>query len=71
MFLAIRFSPNPASQAGPADSHAFAAASSALELGGSMVREAPAAVLSPLSDELQRLDRDLLKTGQFLLASLP
>jgi len=69
--LAIRFSPNAGSQAGPADSHTFAAAGSALELGGSLMREAPAAAISPLSDEMARLDRDLASTEQFLLATLP
>jgi len=55
----------------PADSHPLAAADSALELGGTLIREAPTVALSPLSDELQRLNRNLADTGQFLLASLP
>jgi len=44
---------------------------SALEFGGTLIREAPDVALSPLSDELQRLNRNLADTGQFLLASLP
>ncbi len=46
-------------------------AANALELGGQVVQAVPSAVVSPLSDELQRLNRDLNSTAQFLLASLP
>jgi hypothetical protein len=49
----------------------IAAATSALQLGDQMVRTMPSAVVSPLSDELERLNRDLDKTAKFLLASLP
>jgi hypothetical protein len=31
----------------------------------------PSAVISPLSNELEQLNRDLNNTAQFLLASLP
>jgi|ERR1017187_1129445 hypothetical protein len=79
VFLAIQFFDHPeskveradSSKVERADSPPLTAASSALELGGRLAREAPAAALSPLSDEMQRLDRDLFNTGQFLLASLP
>ena len=49
----------------------LAAATTALNLGNQMVRTMPSAVVAPLSDELERLNRDLDKTAQFLLASLP
>jgi hypothetical protein len=49
----------------------LAAATTALHLGDQVVRTIPSAVVAPLSDELQRLNRDLDKTAQFLLASLP
>ena len=49
----------------------LAAATAALELGGQITRTVPSAVVAPLSDELERLNRDLDSTAQFLLASLP
>jgi hypothetical protein len=49
----------------------LAAASTALQLGGQMVRSMPSAMVAPLSDEMARLSLDLDKTAQFLLASLP
>jgi hypothetical protein len=42
-----------------------------MKLGGSLVRDVPAAVVSPLSDEMQKLDRNVADAKQFLLASLP
>jgi hypothetical protein len=49
----------------------LAAATTALEMGGQLARAVPTAVVAPLSDELERLNRDLDNTAQFLLASLP
>jgi len=49
----------------------LAAATSALQLGDQVVRAMPSAMVAPLSDELERLNRDLDRTAQFLLASLP
>jgi hypothetical protein len=49
----------------------LAAATTALQLGNQVVRTMPTAVVAPLSDELARLNQDLDKTAQFLLASLP
>ena len=66
---AIHFSRQP--NTGHIESSSLAAASSALDLGGKLVREMPDAALSPLSDEMQRLNRDLTNAQQFLLASLP
>jgi hypothetical protein len=56
---------------GKADAPTLAAAGSALELGSRLVRGAPGAALSPLSDEMERLEKDWARTEQFLLASLP
>jgi hypothetical protein len=69
--LIVQFMPQPASKVQPADAHPLADASSALDLGGSLVSQAPELALSPLSDEMQKLDRNLADTGKFLLASLP
>ena len=52
-------------------SQSLAAAQSALEMGGQMARAMPAAMVSPLTDELNRVNRDLTNTANFLLASLP
>jgi len=60
----------PAQPPGPI-AQALAAPSAALDLGGQMTRAMPAAVLAPLSEELDRLNRDLDHTAQFLLANLP
>ncbi len=49
----------------------MAAATTALEMGGQAARAAPAAVVTPLAEELARVNRDLDSTAQFLLASLP
>jgi hypothetical protein len=69
-FLTLRFSTNPA-KTQTADLHPLDDASVALELGGNLVREAPSVAISPLSDEMQKLDHNLSDTGQFLLATLP
>jgi hypothetical protein len=53
------------------DAQSLAAATTALEMGGRVARAAPAAVVTPLADELARVNRDLDSTAQFLLASLP
>jgi hypothetical protein len=47
------------------------AAAAALVTGGQIAQAAPAAVVAPLSDELERLNKDLQNTAQFLLASVP
>ena len=53
------------------DTQSLAAATTALDLGGEMARAVPSAVISPLANELEQLNRDLTNTAQFLLASLP
>jgi hypothetical protein len=54
-----------------ADAQPLAPAVAALDLSEEMARTMPDAVMAPLSDEWQRLGRDLDRTTQFLLASLP
>lgn len=51
--------------------HPLTDATTALRVSGEMARAVPSAVVSPLTDELQRLNQDLDNTAQFLLASLP
>jgi hypothetical protein len=53
------------------EAQSLAAAVSALEIGNQVARVAPSAVVAPLSDELERLNRDLDSAAQFLLASVP
>lgn len=61
---------------GPGRPHAhgrqsLAAATTALEMSSQLAKTVPSAVVAPLSDELERLNRDLDNTAQFILASLP
>jgi hypothetical protein len=49
----------------------LAVAQSALEMGGQITRTIPDAMMSPLTDEWERVNRDLTSTANFLLASLP
>ncbi len=49
----------------------LAPASAVLQAGQQVTQTMPAAVLAPMSDEWQRVSRDLDKTAQFLWASLP
>jgi hypothetical protein len=49
----------------------LAAASSALELPHKIARTMPAEMLAPLSEEMARVNQDLDRTKQFLIASLP
>jgi hypothetical protein len=53
------------------DKPSLVVATTALDLGGEMARAVPSAVISPLANELERLNRDLNDTAEFLLASLP
>jgi len=53
------------------ESRVLAGAPSALELSGAVTRTVPEAVFSPLAEEWNRLNRDLDRTAEFLLASLP
>ena len=61
---------SPVRQPAP-DTQSLAAATAALEMSGQLARAVPSAMVAPLSGELERLNRDLDKTAQFLLASLP
>jgi hypothetical protein len=65
------FSRPPANLSPVAEASSLAMASSALEIGGNLVRAMPGEALSPLSDEMIRLNRDLTNAQNFLLASLP
>ena len=53
------------------DTQSLAAATTALDLGSQMAQAVPSAVVAPLSNELEQLNRDLNNTAEFLLASLP
>jgi hypothetical protein len=71
---AIHFSPNHVSNsttAKPAPPPSLATAGSALELGSDMLRDAPAAAMSPLVAEARHLNTDLTNAKEFLLATLP
>ena len=50
---------------------ALAAATAAFELGNDVSRTVPGAVMDPLSDELDRVQRDLDNTAQLLLTAMP
>ena len=56
---------------GDAQTASLASAGSVLQLGNSIVTEAPVAAISPISEEIQRLDLDLAATQQFILATIP
>lgn len=71
IFGATHFSRERAARSQPVGPSSFADASSAVETGGKLVRELPEAALSPLNDEMLRLNRDLANAQEFLLASLP
>jgi hypothetical protein len=55
----------------PTAAQALSAPAAALDWSAEMSRTVPAAVVAPLSDELERVNRDLENTADFLLASLP
>ena len=71
IFGASNFFRHPATILQPAELSSLAVASSVMETGGKLVREMPDAALSPLSEEMQRLNLDLASAQKFLLASLP
>jgi hypothetical protein len=70
-FEASRLARQPAAVLSLAGRKSLADASSAVEKSGKLVREFPDAALSPLNDEMLRLNRDLTGVQNFLLASLP
>jgi hypothetical protein len=64
----------PAQPSRPAEAskaESIAAVSSAIRAGDDITRGIPAALVAPLSDELDRFNRDLRATADYLLASLP
>lgn len=66
-----RFFRTPPVVPSSASSPSLALAGSTLETGDELVRTAPSAAFSPLSDEMRRLNRDLTSAQNYLLASLP
>ena len=54
-----------------ASSGSLSMATTTLQLGGDMPQTIPAAVVAPLSQELDHLNRDLDSAARFVLASLP
>ncbi|HEX3799484.1 MAG TPA: hypothetical protein VH413_12360 [Verrucomicrobiae bacterium] len=71
VFVSVRVFTHALAKEKSSEPPAFAAADSALELGGNILSEAPSAAISPLYDEAAHLDHDMASTKQFLLASLP
>ena len=67
VWLALRSPGRPLVQ----DRPSLAVVTIALEMSGQLAHTVPSAVVAPLSDELERLNRDLDDTAQFILASLP
>ena len=61
----------PKAKVGSPSPQTLTQATLVLESGENMAVTMPDALLTPLSEELQRLNRDLDRTGQLLLASLP
>lgn len=55
----------------PETPNVMASASSALQLGDTVTHALPLATVTPLNDELSRLDLDLTNTARFLLANVP
>jgi hypothetical protein len=49
----------------------LASGMAALEWGEALTRRVPEEVLSPLSEEMTRLEQDLNRSAEFLMASLP
>ena len=71
VFLVLLHQPRGRVQPPPRGVPSLAGASAALEAGSEMARSVPLAVVAPLTDELQNLNRDLDTTAKFLLSSLP
>ncbi|WP_040549894.1 hypothetical protein [Pedosphaera parvula] len=62
---------SPRSTANPElNSQALAMAADALEMGN-QISTMPSVAMNPVSDELDRLNQDLTRTADFLLASIP
>ena len=55
----------------PATPDVLASTSSALQLGDTVTHTLPLATVTPLNDELSRLNLDLTNTARFLLANVP
>jgi hypothetical protein len=68
---ALLHRPAPQPQQAAAASRSLALVATAVEVGNQMPRALPVAVVSPLSDELERVGLDVDHTTQFLLANVP
>jgi hypothetical protein len=55
----------------PEAANVMASTSSALQLGDTVTHTLPLATVTPLNDELSRLNLDLTNTARFLLANVP
>jgi hypothetical protein len=55
----------------PETPNVMASTSSALQLGDTLTHSLPLATVTPLNDELSRLNLDLTNTARFLLANVP
>jgi hypothetical protein len=71
VWLVVQSSTHPVARVQPANARTLASTSSTLELGGSLMSQAPAAAMSPLNDEMERLGRDLADAKKFILSSVP
>jgi hypothetical protein len=69
VWLVIRPTVGPQPQ--PAPKVFLGAPKVALELSRQIARDVPAGMLAPLSEEMDRVNQDLDRTKQFLIASLP
>ena len=71
VFGVQRFARPPAAVLPAPAASPLAVAHAALASGGDWIQAVPAAALSPLSEEMTRLNRDLTNAQNYLLASLP
>jgi hypothetical protein len=62
---------HPATQTDPATQRVLASATVALQASEIMAETLPQAMVAPLSQEWERLNQDLNRTKEFLLASVP
>jgi hypothetical protein len=71
VWLGVQSPTHAVARAQPPNAQALAATSSVLELGGSLMSQAPTVAISPLNDEVERLGRDLADARNFILSSVP
>jgi hypothetical protein len=74
LILGVLFWPNRVDQRRATEEssgRALLAADAALAAGGTVTRDLPAQAIAPLAEEMQRLNRDVRHTVDFLLANVP